>query len=384
MLCSFINCKKKGVSIMGMVPDYMLARESAWHGLGEIIGRYFTVEELLAAGGGKFTFPVEKHRLVAPTLINPYTNEPFQNETAIEAYATFRMDTGAFLASVGADYTVVPHLDGLPLVQQLFPLAERGKAYFETAFTLQNGGIFCCSAKLPFDISVGDDKTEMFLSYVTSHTGRYNLLFYLSGERPVCENTIEIGLSAARGVFRVHHTKNANLKLKDAAKALSALEVDVKSAEEKMNFLNTRKVTAETAETIFNRLFPQTKREDGREDSSTRRNNILADIYKRFELNEMDTFKEQRGTAYSLLQSVTDYVDHGRSSHNGDKGRYESAILGSGNKLKSQAFEVILETAKKMPVKVAEVGKTYVEVPTSEEISWSADLDAILEQPIRQ
>lgn len=65
-----------------------------------------------------------------------------------------------------------------------------------------------------------------------------------------------------------------------------------------------------------------------------------------YEQNDGNRFKEQRGTAYNLLNAVTQFVDHERSTRgNGvavDVKRSESALFGSGEDLKTDALDAML------------------------------------------
>jgi hypothetical protein len=68
-----------------------------------------------------------------------------------------------------------------------------------------------------------------------------------------------------------------------------------------------------------------------------------------YEKNDGNAFPEQRGTAYNLLNAVTEYTDHTRSTRGNGNGRSESAMFGSGERLKAQAVDVIVEAAGGMP-----------------------------------
>ena len=155
-----------------------------------------------------------------------------------------------------------------------------------------------------------------------------------------------------RAKLTIRHTKNAGTKLDSVHEALSSLRGDILSVEEKLNFLATRRVAREDVETVFDRLFPKPRAEDGAEkESSTRRNNVLADILSFYESNDGNVIPDQRGTAHNFLNAVVEYTDHARSSRGGNgSGRAESAMFGSGERLKSQALDVILETANGLPV----------------------------------
>ena len=67
----------------------------------------------------------------------------------------------------------------------------------------------------------------------------------------------------------------------------------------------------------MDKLFPQRKDEKGEKVDTTRRTNILRDILTLYDDNDGNAFPEQRGTAYNLLNSITNYVDHERSSKGG-------------------------------------------------------------------
>ena len=120
--------------------------------------------------------------------------------------------------------------------------------------------------------------------------------------------------------------------------------------QDRLRFLASKTATRESVEKIMDRLFPK-KKVDGEDASSTRRENILSDIMRLYEYNDGNVFPEQRGTAYNLLNAVTEYTDHMRSSK-GDN-RAISAVMGSGDKLKSTALDLILGEAKDMPTMMA-------------------------------
>ncbi len=187
--------------------------------------------------------------------------------------------------------------------------------------------------------------------------------------RVVCQNTLGAALSEkTKAALTIRHTKNAQSRLVDARAALDAMGNDVVRIEDRLNFLAGRRMNREALATIFERLFP--KREEAK--TQTRRENIMSDVLKLYELNDGNAFPEQRGTAYALLNAVTNYTDHERSSK--DDGRAESAMFGSGDALKSKAMEVIYEAAKTldgMPVKLT--------VRTDGMTTGSSVLDSVLE-----
>jgi len=315
-----------------------IGRQSAWHNLGTVTGSYTTWNEILDDGG--LDFQVEKQPLF----------DQFGNKLD-GAYGVFRYDTGmtkagTFLGQVGEGYQTIDHSKGFEMIDSLMDTSDG--AHYETAGVLGKGEVVWGLADLGLTARVGDDIQQGYLLFATGHTGNMQHQYRICMERVVCQNTLNIALTqGAKNVFRVKHTKNATLKLNNAHEALGMLESDVRTMEQKLNFLTTRRVTKESMVSILDRLFPKKKVENGEDESSTRRENILAEIMLTYEDNDGNTFPEQRGTAYNLLNAITNYTDHQRSTK-GDM-RSESALFGSGDKLKGQAYEIIMEGAGAMP-----------------------------------
>lgn len=326
-----------------------IGRQSAWHSLGTVVGNYLTWDEILQAGGLDYNvFKSQLHDGLG---------------RAVNAFGTFRWnqadkalklkDKAEFLGVVGADYKVIQHSTGFELIDAL--MATTNGAHYETAGVLGKGEVVWGLADLNLGYRIGEDEHRNYLLMVTSHDGSYSYQLRGVDERVVCNNTLDVALSEkTKSVFKVRHTKNAGDKIIDAQKALSNIAADSMAVQSKLSFLVGRKVTKESMTKIMDRLFPPTKKENSETgkveiESSTRRENILSDVLSLYESNDRNAFPEQRGTAYNLLNAVTEYTDHGRSTRNGVTGRSESAMFGSGKNLKSQALQVILETASGMP-----------------------------------
>ena len=311
-----------------------VGRQAAWHKLGTVTAKYQTTDDLLNDAG--FQFVVFKSQL-RDGLGRP-----------VDAYGTFRWnladkvagrkDADTFLGTVGKDYAVIQHDEGFKSIDALMRTVDG--AHYETAGVLGEGERVWALADLGLTAKVGDDVQRGYLLFSTGHDGSMAHSYRMCMTRVVCENTLLAGLSErTKGSLSIRHTKHANTRLIDARAALDAMGEDVRSMEDKLNFLAGRKVTREALTTVMDRLFPKV---EGKE--TTRRSNILGDILKIYELNDGNAFPEQRGTAYNLLNAITNYTDHERSSK--EDGRAESAMFGSGDALKSKAMEVIYQTAR--------------------------------------
>lgn len=310
-----------------------IGRSAAWHTLGTVTGKYNTWDEIQRHGGLDFS-PI-KEPLYAG------------DGRRVDAYGVFRSDNHAFLGSVGGGYTPIHHAEGFRMVDALMATADG--AHYETAGALGAGETVWGLADLNLTLTVGKaDHSKGYLLFATAHNGTMSHSYWLTFTRVVCQNTLRMATRAGASL-RVKHTKNAMDRIGDMHTALATMARETHTVEEKLNFLAGRRMTRETMGAVLDRLFPRSKDDDGKPQDSTRRNNILADVLRLYESNDRNAFPEQRGTAYNLLNAVTEYTDHVRSANNGNAGRAESAMFGTGERLKSQAFEILLETANGLP-----------------------------------
>lgn len=342
-----------------------IGREAAWHKLGIVTGKYMSWKEILHEGF--LDFIVEKRQL-----------SDTQTGSIVDAWGMFRTDSQEFLGTVGGDYTPIQHHEGFQTIDNL--VGSIDGAHYETAGVLGKGEVVWGMASLnrAFEVVPGDVHKN-YLLFSTSHDGSRAHEYRLTNTRVVCQNTLNVALSSGvRESLRVRHTKNADGRLTSVNNLIRDLNQQTTDVCAKMRELTKKATTRDTVETIFDRLFPKTKREDGKEDSSTIRENNIREILSRFESNDRNAFPEVRGTAYNLLNAITEYTDHHRSARGGD--RTASAIFGSGDALKSKAFEYIYEVAgKSMPSKYQPAVFTPTVIQSSAEVDTESSLlDKIL------
>lgn len=312
-----------------------MGRRPAWHELGQVTGKHFSWGDVCA--NGMMDFKVEKRQLLAP------------DGRQVKAWGVFRTDTDVFLGPVGEDYTAIQHCLGFTGIDAL--IGSIDGAHYETAGVLGAGEVVWGMADLTLTYEVvPGDTHETYLLFSTSHDGSRSYEYRITQTRVVCQNTLSAALSrSAEAKLRVRHTKHAERRIVDMHEVIQDIRSQGADVAETMRQLAQRTTTRETVESIFDKLYPKTKRDDGREDSSAVRNNVLREILARFEANDHNAFPEIRGTAYNLLNAITEHTDHFRSSRGG--ARAESALFGSGDRLKSKALEVIADTARTMPAK---------------------------------
>jgi phage/plasmid-like protein (TIGR03299 family) len=346
--------------------DTYAGRLDAWHKLGAVTGQFQTYEEMEVLA--KANYEVVKKQLEWKGKLVPAWGtfrkdfeipKGMEDQVVKVQTAEGKIAYLSFLATVGQGYTVIQHTEGFKLLDSLVGSIQG--AHYETMGTLDFGRVVWGQVDPNIQIRVGDDVSDTFLTFLTSHDGSMATEVYETATRQVCSNTVRIGrLGKLSNSLRVKHTKNAGKKMTEWKAEIEEIRNVAMTMQERLNYLANRKVTKLSLEKIMDKLFPKKKVEgQEQEESSTRRDNILAEILAIYDNNDGNQFPEQRGTAYNLLNAVTNYTDHVRATKN--NGRAESAVFGSGDKMKTSALQLILDEAENMvPIRHA--------VPVSEEV----------------
>jgi phage/plasmid-like protein (TIGR03299 family) len=312
-------------------------RDSAWHKLGQRTPN--TVKWEQAVELADLNWEVVKKQL--------YARNPLGNVVDVPMYGTFRTDDGAYLGTVGDGYAIIQNKDQFQWIDAILEAANG--SHYESAGALGNGERIWCLARIPegdYQID-GGDKHHTYLMGATSHDGSLAQTLKLVDTRVVCANTLAVAIRESGTAIRIKHTTNAKVRMDAAVKLMSSVMDSAKGIKAKMEQLAERKLTRESVQHIFDRLFPKS---DDKEANQTRRNNTITEVLDLYASNDKAAFPSIQGTAYNLFNAVTEYADHFRTARgNGSEpqqvamARAESAMFGSGEKLKTQALEVILE-----------------------------------------
>lgn len=325
--------RRNGKDAMFCVGD----RDSAWHKLGQRTNQAVTWAEAVKLAD--LDWEVVKKQM--------YARNPLGKVVPVPMFGTFRTDDGAYLGCVGEGYSIIQNKDQFQWIDSILEAANG--AHYETAGALGNGERIWCLARIPEgDYFIdGKDQHKTYLLGSTSHDGSMAQTLKLVDERVVCNNTLQVALRESGMSVRIKHTTNAKARMDSALRLMSSVVGQAKDLKIKMEKLAGTKLTRESVEHILDRLFPPTKDEKA---NQTRRDNILTDVLGLYAQNDKNAFPSIAGTGYNLFNAVTEYADHFRTARGqGSKpeqvaiARAESAMFGSGEKLKTQALTVILE-----------------------------------------
>ena len=325
--------------------------QEAWHKLGKVVDGCLTWQEAIEAAG--LNWNVQKEQ-----LFDVYGQ-------AVPSYGMFRETDRAYLGTVGERYTIIQNRDAFEWVDAL--IGQEG-AHYDTAGALGDGEVVFCSAHLPSAgiEPVPGDKYQSYLLFKTSHDGSMAAICKLTSVRVVCQNTLNMALQHngdKGGALSIRHTKSSAERLERAKRLVFAGKRTALALQDRMVELSERQVTRRSLEGILKTLFPQ---EEGGEISTRTKNNI-EDILRIFEWNDGGMFPETKGTAYALVNAVTEYTDKLRSSKL-DR-RAESAIFGSGEAFKDKAFGAIYQASKEMPHRGRPVQLAVMDRPEAQTLS---------------
>jgi phage/plasmid-like protein (TIGR03299 family) len=311
-------------------------RKDAWHELGQRCVNAPSWDEAIKLAGLDWNV----------TKVKNYARNPKGVVVETPSCSIFRDSDNAHLGTVGADFAIKQNSECFQFVDTL--LEANGGSHYDSAGALGNGAKIWCSVRVPkADIEiVKGDRHETYLVFATAHDGSMAHTVKLTTVRVVCQNTLNAALSDGASAFRVKHTKNADVRMDKAKSLMTGVVTDAKRLEEKLQALRSRKMTRETMVQVLNKLFPAPKEENA---NTTRRENVITEVLGLYACNDNNAFPEIAGSAYNLLNAVTEYTDHFRTARMTDsrqgysvaQARAENAVIGTGDILKSNALAVI-------------------------------------------
>jgi phage/plasmid-like protein (TIGR03299 family) len=329
-------------------------KDLPWHKLGTMVNNAITWQDCIKLAN--LDFEVKKFPLYRE---NPFYNTDKNNEYDswgsffVPSYAVVRMDktdnTG-YLGTVGEKYEPIQNKYMFEFVDTL--LENINGAHYESAGILKNGEQVWCLARVPYDFTVGkNDLHRTYLLFQSSHDGSMSSTCKLTTVRVVCNNTLTQALSEKTfNHIKVKHTKNGQNKLDAIKETWQGVQQTVNTLKDKFNILINREVTGTQFKNMMNKLFGDDWAD------STRKSNVVIKIAEIFDKNDNNSFPEQRGTAFNLLNAITNYTDHEKSvkEHSGyieSTSRAYSAIAGTGEALKQKALQIIYENVvESLPV----------------------------------
>jgi phage/plasmid-like protein (TIGR03299 family) len=330
--------------------EFAYTGAAAWHGLGQELHAGATIEEWRAAAGMDWNIRRSVARFFAD---EDQRADCFELCEVPGETVLFRSDTRAPLGIVSPDYEIVQPAQVLEFFRDL--VAQHGMT-LESAGTLFGGRRFFALAKLGEQTIVGADRVGGYLLLCTSADGTMATEARQTTVRVVCNNTLRLARSEAGGAVAPvklnHRQAFCDKRIKDQlglsrdnfargiahAQELARIKVSNLAAADFVRRLLRPTEAARDAASVAAAAIAQAAASAPAKPQRAPRGE--AAILELFASSAMGgTLAGAQGTAWGLVNAVTEYVDHHATARSADH-RRSSAWFGDGDALKLRALEL--------------------------------------------
>ena len=314
---------------MHLVESMAYAGERPWHGLGNKLPVDQSIDVWKQKAGMDWAIQESEVRFISGQngigMINVFP----------EQKVLYRSDTKAPLAVVSKRYQVVQPGEILEFYRDL---TEVGGFELETAGVLREGRKFWALAKTGQSMTLkGRDRVDGYLLLATACDGTLATTAQFTSVRVVCNNTLAIALGDTNGAVKVPHRSQF-----DAAVVKRQLGITVSSWDgfvARMKALVERPVDPDSVEGLLRRVLTYPAQNGSVNVVNEQALKSVRALYDGGGKGAL--LASSRGTAWGLLNSVTEYVDHHRRARSDDH-RRDAAWFGQGAQIKQKAWDEVI------------------------------------------
>lgn len=318
------------------VTEMAYVGETPWHGLGQKLPVGAPIEKWLEAAGMQWT--VRRSPVLFHADRQKSRLEQFGGQDVL-----LRSDTGAPLGIVSPAYNIVQPFEILEFFRDL---VEGQGFQLETAGTMFGGRRYWALAKMTESLIAGWDRIGGYMLLTTSADGTFASEARETTVRVVCNNTLSMAVAQIPGK---HHVRINHRNAFDSKAIQSQLGLGVEhfaAFTEIANMLTKAKVSEAAAEDFVLKLLrPSAASLDEEDEAQEQGRNPRGyeTILSLFEgAGKGSERKGSAGTAWGLVNAVTEYVDHHATAKSIDH-RLQRAWWGSGDALKVAAIDQAAE-----------------------------------------
>ncbi|SAL19807.1 DUF932 domain-containing protein [Caballeronia telluris] len=320
---------------MHLVRNMAYVGETPWHGLGNQLSPRQAIEVWAREAGMDWTIETAEVRYVADGSSGS-GNSIGSIHAFPEQRVLYRSDTKEPLSVVSSRYQVVQPREILEFYRDL---TEVGGFELETAGVLKDGKKLWALARTGQGVALkGKDQVNGYLLLATACDGTLATTAQFTSVRVVCNNTLQIALGdgAGAGAVKVPHRSQF-----DARAVKRQLGIAVSSWDAfmvRMKALSERKVSDTSADAFFRRVLTYTAGGPNMPAPATNDSAIKAVQALYTGRGKGATLPSAAGTAWGLVNSITEFVDHQRRARSDDH-RRDAAWFGAGATLKQRAWD---------------------------------------------
>ena len=315
---------------MHLVETMAFAGEMPWHGLGRKLPANESIDVWRRSAGMDWQIEESEVRyLVGKNGVGAINAFPEQK-------VLYRSDSRAPLAVVSKRYQVVQPGEILEFYRDL---TEVGGFELETAGVLREGRKFWALARTGQSAMLrGRDRVDGYLLLATACDGTLATTAQFTSVRVVCNNTLAIALGNSSGAIKVPHRSQFDASLVKRQLGITVSSWD--SFVTRMKALAGRPVDPDSVEDLLRRVltYPGANGKPAIVNEQALRS--VRALYDG--AGQGARLASSRGTAWGLLNSVTEYVDHHRRARSDDH-RLDAAWFGQGAQIKQKAWDEALK-----------------------------------------
>ena len=304
--------------------------QKPWHGLGQELKPGMPLEVWRREAGLEFEYRT------SPILFD--VGHPVgELEQFDDKFVIYRSDTKAPMAVVSNRYHPVQPKEIIEFFRELIDIHG---FEMETAGSLKGGSVIWALAKTGLDFSFGRDTCHQYALLMTSCDTKLATRATLTAVRVVCWNTLSAALNRAEtDLVVVRHSQQFNQRMvKQNLGFVESTWDQFADASKAMTKTRLKDVDVKTA---IIRIFGDPERDA--DDQPQQR--AMAKVLELFNGKAKGAnLPSADGTAWGLLNAVTEYVDH-HTVERQSGGRLASAWTGVGKRIKDKALDACVEMA---------------------------------------
>ncbi|KAA0090990.1 DUF932 domain-containing protein [Paraburkholderia sp. T12-10] len=319
---------------MHLVQTMAYAGAEPWHGLGNKLAPNQPIELWAERAGMNWRIEEAEVRFVAAGNRSLGSIHAFPEQKVL-----YRSDTKAPLSVVSARYQVVQPSEILEFYRDL---TEVGGFQLETAGVLKEGRKLWALARTGQRATLkGKDEVNGYLLLATACDGTLATTAQFTSVRVVCNNTLQIALGDSASAVKVPHRSQFDAQAVKRQLGIAISSWDAFIARTKA--LAERKVSDSAAEAFLRRVLTySTPNASDRDTLAVNERAIKAVGQLYAGRGKGADLASASGTAWGLLNSVTEYVDHFRRARSDDH-RRDAAWFGQGTAIKRKAWDEALK-----------------------------------------
>lgn len=318
-----------------LVETIAYVNATPWHGLGSRLTEKQPLEVWQREAGMDWQIQNSPVHFKADAIGHLGSIHTFPEQKVL-----YRSDTKAPLSVVSSRYQIVQPREVLEFYRDL---TEVSGYELETAGVLKGGRKFWALARTGQTTALkGNDQVNGYLLLATSCDGTLATTATPTTVRVVCNNTLTIALDGTTRAIKVPHNTRFNPQVVKKQLGIAVSQWD--DFMHRMRMLSERKVQWHEALGFFMSVLCYAS-PNSPLPAVLPNERALRKVQSLYEgQGRGSTLESAQGTAWGLLNAVTEYVDHERRARSTEY-RMDSAWFGQGAVIKQRALQAALQLA---------------------------------------